>query len=112
MAMLVVLTAGCVAYLDKPPVRTISGRIVDESSDEPIRNINVYFYSGRKYTGLADTFGIDVSAVTDTDGRFAVTSRLNAVVTAVVYANSKYYRFDVPAFSVDGTSKDILWKIK
>jgi hypothetical protein len=102
---------GCVAYLDKPPLRTIAGEVIDEATSMPLGNITIYFYSGRRYMGMAETFGVDASAMTDAGGRFTVTARMNDMVTAIVYANSRYYRFNVPAFPADGVSKDIIWKI-
>ena len=78
LAVLLV-TQGCVIYLDHPPKRTITGQVVRADTGGPLTNASVALLSGRKPFSLlpVDTFGIDAHASTDGNGHFSVTARLN-----------------------------------
>ncbi len=103
---------GCVIYLDNPPLRTISGRVLRADTDAPIPGARVTFYSGRKPFSLlpVDTFGIDASASTDADGRFSVSAKLNDKVDAFVQTDEFDQKFSLPPFPASN-HLDVVWKL-
>lgn len=102
-ALLTVLvtTGGCVIYLDHPPKRTITGRVVRADTGEPLTNASVGLLSGRKVFSLlpVDTFGIDAHGSTDSYGLFFVTARLTDNVRAFVQNRVFAQSFTLPPFS-------------
>src|SRR3954469_17387675 len=114
VALLSVLvgTEGCVIYLDHPPKRTITGRVVRADTGEPLANAGVALLSGRKPFSLlpVDTFGIDAGASTDRDGHFSVTARLNDGVRAWVQNGAFAQMFALPPFS-SNRIEDVVLKI-
>jgi len=105
--------SGCVIYLDRPPVRTISGQVVRADTGQPVPKATIFFHSGRKPFSLlpVDTFGIDASAFTDQHGRFTVTARLKDKVNVTVQNEIFWEAFTLPPFPPSNELTNQLWKL-
>jgi len=113
LATLTIGLSGCVTYLDNPPRRYISGRVLRVSDGTPIAGARVSFMSGRKPFSLlpVDTFGIDASAITDASGSFSVSAQLNDRVRVIVQDNQLIGDFQLPPFPPSNRIEGILWKL-
>ena len=105
--------SGCVIYLDNPPVRYISGRVLRADTGAPIAGARVWFQSGRRPFSLlpVDTFGIDASATADAQGRFAVSAQLNSEVRVVVQNDELYGDFRLPPFPPSNRIENVVYKL-
>jgi hypothetical protein len=105
--------SGCVTYLDNPPQRHVSGRVLRAADGTPIAGARVSFISGRKTFSLlpVDTFGIDAVATTDADGRFAVSARLNDKVRVIVQDDQLIGDFQLPPFPRSNQIEGVVWKL-
>lgn len=105
--------SGCVIYLDNPPLRHISGRVLRAETHAPIPGASVWFLSGRKPFSLlpVDTFGIDASATTDADGRFSISTKLNSRVDVVVQNDELIGQFRLPPFPPSNRIDSLVWKL-
>jgi hypothetical protein len=104
--------SGCF-YLDNPPVRTIAGQVVRKDTDQPVRNADIYFRSGRRFFSLipVDTFGIDAATVTDQRGRFSISARLNDKVEVFVLGDEFLETFALPAFPPSNQLLSQYWRL-
>jgi len=107
----ILFASGCMIYRDNPPKRTISGQVVRADNGQPVPFAVIWFYSERHIIGMATNFGIDATAYADKDGKFALTARLNDIVTVVVYHNNLVEKFMLPAFPEDNTLSNIVWRV-
>lgn len=105
--------SGCVIYLDNPPLRYISGRVLRADTLAPIPGASVWFLSGRKPFSLlpVDTFGIDASATTDADGRFSISTKLNSRVDVMVQNDELIGQFLLPPFPPSNRIDNLVWKL-
>jgi hypothetical protein len=109
------LVAGCTpSFIDDPPARSISGRVIRQDTGAPVANATIAFQSGRK-RGLCllpwDTFGIDAMAATNGKGEFALVAKLNGQVHVFVQDKEFFQNFDLPAFPESNRIDGILWKL-
>jgi hypothetical protein len=104
--------SGCM-YLDHPPVREISGRVVQDAVPPAPVTFRLYFCSGRKFFSPLpfDTFGIDADAKTDRQGRFFVRARLNADVKVIVESLGPHGKFTLPKFPPSNRLEGLILKI-
>ncbi|MDR1010185.1 MAG: carboxypeptidase-like regulatory domain-containing protein [Opitutaceae bacterium] len=102
--------AGCMIYIDKPAVRTISGQVVSEQGGEPVPFAVLWFYSERSKIGMATNHGIDATAYADKEGKFTIKARLNEKVTVLVYKEGKYQSYELPAFPASNEIAGIVWR--
>jgi len=105
--------SGCVIYLDNPPLRYISGRVLRADTGAPIAGARVWFLSGRTPFSLlpVDTFGIDASTTTDANGGFSISAKLNSQVTVIVQNDELIGRFSLPPFPPSNRIETIVWKL-
>jgi len=87
-------------YLDNPPVRQISGKVIREDTGAALANAYVHFGSGRKPFSLVpiDTFGDEAVVKTNANGEFSLTAKLNARVTINVESRGVFQRFTLAKF--------------
>jgi hypothetical protein len=115
LSLLAVLMTACVPhYIDDPPTRKISGRVIRGDTGIPVGNASVSFHSGRKLGFCMlpwDTFGIDAATVTDQTGRFTVVAKLADRVVAIVQNGEFAQRFDLPAFLESNQLEGLVWKL-
>jgi len=110
------LSTGCFpSFVDNPPLRTISGRVIREDTGAPVANARIAFLSGRQ-RGFSllpwDTFGIDATASTNSEGRFTLVEKLNGKVYVTVQNEEFFEGFDLPPFPESNHLENLVWKLR
>jgi hypothetical protein len=105
--------SGCVIYLDNPPLREISGRVIRADTGAPVSKASIWFLSGRKPFSLlpVDAFGIDASATTNSDGVFSISAKLNDQVQVVIQNEEFLQTFSLPHFPPSNHIAGLVWKL-
>ena len=105
--------SSCMVHLDRPPIRTITGRVVDADTGQGISNAIVRFSSDRKsFALLLETFGCDASARTDQKGNYSVVARLKDKVRVSVWEENHVGGwFNLPPFPRSNRLEYGLWKL-
>jgi hypothetical protein len=77
---------GCVIYLDDPAKVTFAGQAISGTNGKPVDQATVWVHSKRPVFSLlpVDTFGIVGATETDSDGRFAVSAKVNWPATLLI----------------------------
>jgi hypothetical protein len=106
------LSSGCMIYIDRPAYRAVSGQVVSEADGQAVAYAVLWFYSERRHLGMATNHGIDATAYADKDGKFTLRARLNEKVTVLVYKEGRYQSYQLPPFPESNTIDGIVWRFR